>query len=906
MSAPAVATASSGAKPNTKAQLMTAFLRKCLKMVVAARCGLPGNVRNPDSSFGLRTKQLNHGDSGMLDDVTWDLLRCPMEIRVSLCFTGSASASSELVLEHWLVKFAGQAKPSHRMDDKALYERLSVAVRSLQAILSILPAFNFLQAQMRYVGGGSMAASVAPGMHDMRGGANACTVSRLERSRNGGGSRGMRFERHASVPHWMVSGDSNNHTNNSNFRMAGPEPVGILRVDLFQHNSAQPSMTNYRNEVFAAERLETQTSYGPLQVDVRYRSQIMSANMETPTIINDYYVAAPGKQGGAPRVDQTNRRIRRMSEGIPIRGGGGGGGGGRMASASISIGNNSSARGSKPMAIPGHGMPTTDAAARSGRARRNTHTSHTSAGNAGIRSLRPSSFSPPLTTGLGLLQAESAHHRRQNNNMQVPQPHNQQAHFYGSSVPNKVSWGRDDMRSLYGGGPNPVGGGAAHAGSPIVSPPVGTLPSNLSGLVGTPPLHPHRSPSLSPSIGPSPTSLHLASGGTKAPRGGGPSPPTFMPSPASTAGDPSPGLSPIGDLLNPPSGTITLLGHGAMGSGSAADVGGGHPQYLPLPFLASSAPRADSHLTSPFWNGLPSPQLGASPPMIGLIGYMGNLALSSDGAIRSMQQPQQQQQQQTMMPHHQQAMTLQPYSHRQQQQQRQHQHQHMMQQPPRQTMGADAMFGGPSPSSMGSFGSYGSYGGEGGGMLGYLKYRQNNYNNAVPGPGGGGGGGGGDTSYPSGVYGSSPTQVASGWIEYTRTAGTAAPDSFSPWGQTLGVVASRSRAAAKNEVLAKKAGVSYAHVDTSWLDAKRGYTSANAPIPPDTHVGALAVDAPPPSDDLSRIGAFLQVLSDHERLHQEDRVQQEGNGGGSRISCRTVADALKFAASSVKKVEEAM
>ena len=109
--------------------------------------------------------------------------------------------------------------------------------------------------------------------------------------------------------------------------------------------------------------------------------------------------------------------------------------------------------------------------------------------------------------------------------------------------------------------------------------------------------------------------------------------------------------------------------------------------------------------------------------------------------------------------------------------------------------------------------------------------------------------------------------------------GTAAPDSFSPWGQTLGVVASRSRAAAKNEVLAKKAGVSYAHVDTSWLDAKRGYTSANAPIPPDTHVGALAVDAPPPSDDLSRIGAFLQVLSDHERLHQEDRVQQEGNGG---------------------------
>ena len=165
---------------------------------------------------------------------------------------------------------------------------------------------------------------------------------------------------------------------------------------------------------------------------------------------------------------------------------------------------------------------------------------------------------------------------------------------------------------------------------------------------------------------------------------------------------------------------------------------------------------------------------------------------------------------------------------------------------------------------------------------------------------------GGGSMHHGGVYGSLAGEVASGWIEYTRIAGTSAPDSFSPRGQTIGVVASRSSAAAKNEALAKNAGVSYAHVDTSWLNATRGYISANAPIPPNTNLGALAVDAPPPTDDLSRIGGFLQVLSDHERLHLEDRKQQEGTGGGSQISCRTVADALNLAASSVKKVLDAI
>ena len=61
-------------------------------MIVAARSGLPGNVRNPDASFGLRSAQLNHSDSTMLEDITWDILRCPMEVRVSLCFSDRAGA----------------------------------------------------------------------------------------------------------------------------------------------------------------------------------------------------------------------------------------------------------------------------------------------------------------------------------------------------------------------------------------------------------------------------------------------------------------------------------------------------------------------------------------------------------------------------------------------------------------------------------------------------------------------------------------------------------------------------------------------------------------------------------------------------------------------------------------------
>ena len=529
------------AKPNTKAQLITAFLRKALKMIVAARSGLPGNVRNPDSSFGLRTRQLNHGDSSILEEVTWDILRCPVEIRVSLCFssgqaagtlsathqpisltcddgsssTGSSTINtfSEIVLEHWLVKFAGRARPTHRMDDKVLYERLSVALRSLQAVLYILPAYNFLQAQMRHVEGGSMASSVSPGIQDIRGGMDVCRCSRLGglRSTGDGGGIGMRFERYVGVPLWMISDRSNSH--NADFRMTGPQPVGILRVDLFQHNPGVPSsMAAYRDDIFAAEQLDTQTSYGPLHVSVRYRSKIVSANIETPRIINNYYMAAPKQNGRtlSSEASTETRRMRRLSEG------------------SNSI--DSVRRGSEPMPIPGNSsmhVAENMGAITSGqvvgrRQRRNTHTAMST---TGIRSVRPSSFSPPLTTGLGLLQAESMaqHHHGRHQVSQVPQQkqhrHNrhrqqqqhhhqqqqqQQQQIYGRSAPNKISWARDNFLGLNSEGimSHPAGGSFAHhMGSPTMSPTVGSLSSNPISLVGTPPLHPHRSPSLSPNVG---------------------------------------------------------------------------------------------------------------------------------------------------------------------------------------------------------------------------------------------------------------------------------------------------------------------------------------------------------------------------------------------------------------------
>ena len=173
-------------------------------------------------------------------------------------------------------------------------------------------------------------------------------------------------------------------------------------------------------------------------------------------------------------------------------------------------------------------------------------------------------------------------------------------------------------------------------------------------------------------------------------------------------------------------------------------------------------------------------------------------------------------------------------------------------------------------------------------MLGYLNHRQNNGVGSL--------------------HGTSPNVSASGWIEYTRTAGTTAPDSFSPWGRTLGVVASRSRAAAKNEALAKRAGISYARVDTTWLVPEHGgYASVNRRKVVNksaNDAGALAVDVPPPSDNLSRIGGFLKLLSEHESAHQLEKKRQEDSGGGNRASCWTVADAMKLATSRVKMAQD--
>ena len=120
----------------------------------------------------------------------------------------------------------------------------------------------------------------------------------------------------------------------------------------------------------------------------------------------------------------------------------------------------------------------------------------------------------------------------------------------------------------------------------------------------------------------------------------------------------------------------------------------------------------------------------------------------------------------------------------------------------------------------------------------------------------------------SSLYGSSPTTAATGWIEYTRTAGTAAPDTFSPWGKVLGVVAARTSSASKSATVSKKIGASYSKVDTSWLQDEAEQPTMNhlkaQMFKENRPRGALAVDAPSGTDDLSRVGAFLQSLEEHE------------------------------------------
>ena len=865
----------SSVQQNKKVQLMIAYMRKALKMIVESRSGLPGNVRNPDATFGILTKQLNHGDSSMLDDVTWDILRCPMEVRVSLCFSNDrarfpeADTQSEMVLEHWRVKFAGKAKPSHMMDDKAFYERLSVAIRSLQAMLAVLPAYSFIQAQLRHLHGGSMAASLVQGVDSMQESGGTCRATRLETiGPHSRGTRGIRFERLANVPSWMLSSSRGVDNAGQNIRKvstsSNSHPTGILRVDLYQHANAQQGVGSFDQGTYTEEILETRTSYGPLQVSVHYREKIVATNMEVPRIINNYYVAASGAQTGRTQEGaRVGERIRRMSDRGPSTG--------PMISRHLSqqgAQNSHWSAGetaSKPVAIPmRESAKGIVSGARPDRIRRYTHSA---VGNAGIRSVRQAHFSPALTTGLSLMQSES---RRKQNAQSHQQQHQQ---LYGTSAPVHMSHAKDDgsLQHILTGGPATL--------SPPLPHPVGSLNSNPGSLSGTPPLHPHRSPSVSPNIGTPLTSLQL-------------NPSTVLNLPVTQ----SPGIisdtgsfSPPSELLNPPSGIISVSAKGLAGQ-QALDP---NVHNMPLPFLASSAPRNDLQMSSssPFWSGLPSPHLGSSPPMLGIMGYMGNFALNSDAAAQPVRQPSShhyhQQQQHTM--------SIQQFSHNQQQQ--------ILHQQSRQPLGmtamgvevpANGMAIGVSPSSMssygshGSYGSYGSYGVEGGGMLSYLNHRQN--------------------IGVGGLYGTSPNVTASGWIEYTRTAGTRAPDSFSPWGQTLGVVASRSRAAAKNEALAKRAGVSYARVDTTWLVPEYGgyalVNGRNVVNKPASDAGALAVDVPPPSDNLSRVGAFLHLLSEHENAHQLEAKRQEDCGGGNRASCWTVADALKLAASKVKMAQD--
>ena len=161
------------------------------------------------------------------------------------------------------------------------------------------------------------------------------------------------------------------------------------------------------------------------------------------------------------------------------------------------------------------------------------------------------------------------------------------------------------------------------------------------------------------------------------------------------------------------------------------------------------------------------------------------------------------------------------------------------------------------------------------------------------------------------VYGSSPKTAASGWIEYTTTAGTAAPDSFSPWGKVLGVVAARTRAASKSATVAQKIGASFSTVDTSWLqeeeEDEENIGSENTQNMECRNRGArpgpLAVDAPSGTDDMSRVGAFLQALDEHEErwnIMTEENRRLPAHGHESFVATQpTLQEILTMAAQQV-------
>jgi hypothetical protein len=709
---------------DSPSRLLKACLHKVIRMVVSARCdGLPGNVRNSDSSFGLKTKQLNHGDSQLLEEL------CSLSEGVELLVTltlppsggsgnnnnndirnsreSSPTSSSKIILEHWRLQFSQRNRKKADMTEKMLVERLMIGIRSIHALLSILPAFSFLRGpSLRYEDG----KEIPP-----------CRMARLSASGDSGGSgsiggnrsktEGVRFEQIVGVPH----------------SMSGSSKYGVLHVDVIKSNLFNGTANK---SAFTAECIDIPLSYGVLRVEVDYRRNIETTNIETPHIIHDYYVSNTKTTNNN---NNNNNLKKKREERDRVR------------------------ANSKPVAIPGANRGRVDG---SGGIRARSLTSGSSLG------------SPPLNnliTGLNLLREESKSNHsgvEQLNGNQRNQQHHQHQHQHQNNIH-----------------PRSVPINIQKPGTSLLS----MMMANADRGPGTPPLHPTRSPSLSP---------HLSASSTP---------------------------SSIQELLSNMSSNITP--NGPSSSPHSYGSNDYSSSYPTPPFLAGSAPRENSGLLmSPQWAGLPLPAtLSASPPILGLgHHHMNNMALGGNGRTLSLQ-------------------SYQPYHQQQQQQQRY---------------------------------PYGSTSGKNGSITRSISSNSlMNYMNGASAPGSGGGSGSGNNNT---IYGSSPKTAASGWIEYTTTAGTAAPDSFSPWGKVLGVVAARSRAASKSATVAQKIGASYSTVDTSWLhvDDEDNQHEEHS-IRHERSTGPLAVDAPSATDDLSRVGAFLQALAEHEE--RWNTIKSENN-----------------------------
>ena len=776
---------------SSNSHLIQSFLLKTVRMVVSTRCGgLPGNVRNVDASFGLKTKQLNHRDQHLLEEVSLEVLKQPIELLVTLSLppttspnphssetkNSSNSNGSKIILEHWRVQFAQRKTKRVQMAEKMIAERLTVGVRSLHALLSVLPAFSFLRGpSLRYDGDTST---------------NPCLASRLSTPRDQGGSsttEGMRFERRTGVPQQQQQQQQQQQHSSS-------KQHGILQVDVIRSNPFSNGGSS--TSAFSSECLEIKLSHGVLRVEVDYRRNIETTHIETPHIIHDYVRSSnntnTNTNTGIIQLQQPPQQQQRRGR-----------------------------ANSKPVAIPGRslGRDTTTGGIRA--------RSLTGGNGFGLRHHANSVGSPPgLTTGLNLLRQESGHRNNRSDHLSYQQQHQQHHHQQQH---------HQHQQQIH---PHSLPINIQKTGTSLLS-----IMANGTGLPGTPPLHPTRSPSLSPALHPqsSPLTITQSNSSSSSSRpnsntGSNASNTSNHSSPHSQFGV-SPHSFPYNGSLN--SGSI-VVNQGPAPFGRATLSPNASPNEYPSsyptpPFLAGSAPRESSGgpLMSPMWAGLPSPaSMGASPPMLGLGGmlpHLSNTALGGvggDGRTLSLQtyQANYQQNQQVTTP--------------------QYQHQ--------------------------QYGSAGSQTGGMGGMGGISRSISSNslmnYMNN-----GGVNGTKSQSNHAATFYGSSPTTAAAGWIEYTTKAGTAAPDSFSPWGKVLGVVAARTSAASKSATVSKKIGASYAKVDTSWLkdmnlvleEKVKDIQEGNKPI------GALAVDAPSGTDDLSRVGAFLEALDEHQSQWNE-------------------------------------